>query len=127
MDMRAHLTCQTGRRRDSRLRLRRGVPATLMTLDGQISASIIDLSSSGAHVRAAFAFRTGQQMMVWWLGFETFGTVVWVRGADAGIEFDEPLPPAAVLHTRREVDQGQVQTPEQLARQRARDWFDGHR
>jgi hypothetical protein len=127
MDFSAPVKPKIGRRSCSRLRLRRGVPATLMTLDGQVSASLLDLSLTGAQVRAAVAFRMGQQMIVRWLGFETFGTVVWTRGTEAGIEFDEPLPPATVLHTRREVDRGQVQTPEQLSRQRARDWFDRQR
>lgn len=127
MDMGADRLGYTGRRRDSRLRLRRGVPATLLTLDGQVTASLLDLSFSGAHVRANFAFRTGQQMMLWWLDFETFGTVVWARGTEAGIEFDEPLPTATILRTREEVDLGKVKSAEELARERARDWYFTHR
>lgn len=127
MEIGADRSVYTGRRRDSRLRLRRGVPATLMTLDGKVSANLLDLSFSGAHVRADFVFHTGQQMMLWWLEYETFGTVVWARDNEAGLEFDEPLPTATILRTREKVDLGHVKSPEELAREQARDWFLSHR
>jgi hypothetical protein len=127
MDMGAPINAQTGRRRDSRLRIRRGVPAQLLTLDGQATASLLDLSASGAHLRAHKPLRRGQDVMLWWLGFETFGKIVWVNGNEAGLEFYDPLHTSILLQTRQQVDAGLAPSTEQLAYAKAREWYLGHR
>lgn len=129
MDMGAPITgqtSQTGRRRASRLRIRRGVPTQLLTLDGQATASLLDLSQSGAHIRAK-ALRRGQDVMLWWLGFEAFGRVVWAGPDEAGVEFHDPLPNPVLMQTRQQVDAGLAPSTEQLAYAKAREWYLGHR
>jgi hypothetical protein len=112
-----------GRRRDSRLRIGKGVPARVLTLDGQASASLLDLSQSGAHLRSAAPMRRGQDLMLWWLDFEAFGRLVWISGDEAGIEFDELLPPSVLLETRMKVDESLAPSSEQFAYDRARNWY----
>lgn len=132
MDMGAPISGYTGRRRDSRLRICMGVPAQVLTLDGQTTASLLDLSASGAHIRVKSALRRGQDVMLWWLGFEAFGKVIWAddsaNGAnEAGVEFDEILPTPVLLHTRQQVDAGLTPSSDQQANDRAREWYLGHR
>ncbi len=127
MDMAPPSTGYTGRRRDSRLRIRMGVPTQELTLDGQDSASLLDLSQSGAHIRVTAALRRGQDVMLWWLGFEAFGKVVWIEANEAGVEFDELLPTPVLLQTRQQVDAGLTPSTDQLAHERARDWYLVHR
>jgi hypothetical protein len=120
-------SAQTGRRRDSRLRIRQGVPVQLMTLDGQDSASLLDLSQSGAHIRLKAPLRRGQDVILWWLGFEAFGRVVWTSGSEAGLEFHELLPAPMLLHTREQVDAGLARSTSEVAYETARAWYQGWR
>lgn len=114
-----------GRRRDSRLRV--GVPAQLITLHGQFTASLCDLSQSGAHIRAKGDLFRGEDAVLLWLGFEAFGKIVWASNGEGGLEFDEMLAPAILIQTRDQVDLGHAQTAEQAAYEGARSWFMGYR
>lgn len=127
MDMARPLPSQTGRRRNSRLRISRGVPAQLMTLNGQDSASLLDLSQSGAHIRVRSPLRHGQDVIVWWLGFEAFGRVVWTSGSEAGLEFHDLVPEQVLLHTRKQVDSGLARSTAEFAYDTARAWYQGWR
>ena len=94
---------------------------------GQLSASLLDLSQTGAHVRCNRPLRRGQDAMLWWLGFEAFGKVVWASENEGGLQFYDPLPQAMLIKTREEVDLGRVPTPDEVANGHARDWYFGHR
>ncbi len=125
MGIYAKLSGITGRRRDSRLRL--GVPAQLITLSGQCSASLCDLSQSGAHLRTKGVLERGEDAVLSWLGFETFGRIVWTHDGEAGMEFDELLAPAILIQTRDQVDLGIAPSSEQAAYESARNWYLGLR
>lgn len=127
MDMGSPFPAQTGRRRDSRLRIRQGVPAQVMTLDGQLGGSLLDLSQSGAHVRMKAPLRCGQDVMLWWLGFEAFGRVVWVSENEAGLEFYDQVPTPVLLQTRHQVDSGKARSTSEVAYDAARAWYQGYR
>ncbi|MFC3098705.1 PilZ domain-containing protein [Alteraurantiacibacter palmitatis] len=114
-----------GRRRDARLRL--GVPAQLITLAGQYTVCLADLSQSGAHVAARQPFEVSRDAVLSWMGFEAFGRVVWHRGSEAGIEFDELLPEAVLLQTRQQVDSGKVRSFEEELYEGARSWYLNYR
>lgn len=118
---------QTGRRRDSRLRIRQGVPAQILTLDGQGSASLLDLSQSGAHIGVKTPLRRGQDVVLWWLGFEAFGRIVWASGTEAGMEFHDLLPAPVLLRTREQVDAGKARSTAEVAYVSARSWYQGWR
>ncbi|MFC3102144.1 PilZ domain-containing protein [Altererythrobacter lauratis] len=118
-------TVPIGRRRDARLRL--GVPAQLITLAGQYTVSLADLSQSGAHVAARLPFEVSRDAVLSWMGFEAFGRIVWHRGCEAGIEFDDLLPEAVLLQTRQQVDSGKVRSFEQEVYEDARSWYLNYR
>ena len=127
MNMAARLSSFIGRRRDARLRIRKGVPAQVMTLDGPLNGSLCDLSQSGAHLAMPAPLRVGQEVVLWWLGFEAFGKIVWANELESGVEFYDMLPPAVLLQTRDQVDQGLAPTTDQAAYDNARNWYLGHR
>ena len=127
MDMAPPLRSQIGRRRESRLRIRQGVPAQVLTLDGQDTASLLDLSHSGAHLRVKSPLRRGQDVMLWWMGFEAFGRVVWSSGSEAGLEFHELVPGPVLVQTRQQVDAGLARSSAQVAYDAARAWYQGWR
>jgi PilZ domain len=122
MGMYAKLSGIVGRRRDSRLRL--SVPAQLITLSGQYNASLCDLSQSGAHLQSRGQLACGEDAVLSWLGFEAFGRIVWASDGEAGMEFDELLPPAILLQTRDQVDLGYAPTVKQAEYDAAaRSWY----
>ena len=125
--MAARISSYIGRRRDARLRIRKGVPAQVMTLDGPLNGSMFDLSQSGAHLAMPAPLRAGQEVVLWWLGFEAFGKVVWTSDLEAGVEFYDMLAPAILLQTRDQVDLGLAPTSDQAAYDHARNWYFGRR
>ena len=126
MAMYEKLSGMVGRRRDSRLRL--NVPAQLITLSGQCSASLCDLSQSGAHFQVREALTSGEDAVLSWLGFEAFGRIVWASNGEAGMEFDELLEPGVLIKTRDQVDLGYAPTTKQADYDAAaRSWFQGSR
>lgn len=116
---------RTGRRRDSRLRVE--LPARLLTLTANVRASLCDLSQSGARLRHEGPLDRGEEGVLRWLEFETFGQIVWSRGGFAGLEFDGLLAPAILLETRDRADYGLVPDEKREAYARARDWYRGYR
>jgi len=123
--MTEEFTTQIGRRRDSRLRVE--VPARLVTLSGHHNASLCDLSQSGAQFRTSTELKCGEEGVLTWLDFETFGQLVWVRNGFAGMEFDELIVPDALIQTRDRADYGLAKSEERIEYERARNWFRGYR
>jgi hypothetical protein len=82
---------------------------------GRTSCCILDLSLGGARIE------TDQNLAVdcsVWLSvrkLQIFGTVKWVRGNSAGIQFEEKLPKSVVLNLR-----GEVVDPQALAEMEAK-------
>ena len=88
-----------GRRRHSRLRVH--LPAKLITLDGTVSATLLNLSYSGAKLLlGAKAMRRGSSAVLNWGTFEAFCTVAWVAGGHCGLDFDEALGSQVLIATR---------------------------
>ena len=87
----------TGRRRAQRLRL--AIEARLTTTFGDSRVRLENLSETGAHMTRPKEASTGQCLLRW-LGFESFGEIVWLRGGYCGIRFDTPLPESWVMQTR---------------------------
>lgn len=88
----------TGRRQAQRLRL--AIDARLITTFGESTVRLDNLSETGAHVSRPKADPAGPCVLRW-LGFETFGEVLWLRGGYCGIRFDTPLPESWVMETRK--------------------------
>ncbi len=109
------------RRRHSRLRV--SLPARLITLDGTVTVTLLDLSFRGAKVVTARAdLRRGANAVLSWASFEAFCSLAWVNGDLCGLDFDAPLKPAVLIATRDIADAApRVDT----RRDAARDWVSG--
>lgn len=87
------------RRAHSRLRL--GIPARLLTLEGQQWVTLVDLSQSGARIVLEASRYVGSGGLLRWLGYEAFGDAAWQCGEELALRFDEPVDPAWLIETRR--------------------------
>lgn len=112
----------SGQRYFSRARL--NLPARLVTFNGTSDCTLIDLSRTGAKLRASESPRIGSMVMVEGLQIELFGTVRWANKGLFGFEFDAPLPLDRVVALRYYADDEAVRQKEaQLAY--ARNWVQG--
>ena len=92
-----------GRRRHSRLRV--NLPAQLITLEGRLPGTLIDLSFRGAKVvQGSAELRRRASAVLTWGSFEAFCTVAWTRGHSCGLDFETPLKPQMLIATRALAD-----------------------
>ena len=82
-------------------RLRLGVMARLLTLEGEQWVTLVDLSQSGARVVLGDAGKVHGGGLLRWLGYEAFGDPAWQCGDELALHFDEPIDAAWLLETRR--------------------------
>ena len=110
-----------GRRRHSRLRVH--LPARLITLDGTLHVTLLDLSFRGAKlVIGPSTLRRGDNGVLTWGSFEAFCAVAWTRSQSCGLDFDAPLKPDILIATRDLADA----TPRiDTSRVAARSWVTG--
>ena len=110
-----------GRRRHSRLRVH--LPAKLITLDGTLSATLLNLSFSGAKLLLGTkVVPPGSSAVLNWGAFEAFCTVAWVAGGHCGLDFEEPLQPEVLIATR---DLADISPRVDANRAAAQDWAVG--
>src|SRR5688500_14752441 len=69
-------------------RLRLGVMARLLTLEGEQWVTLVDLSQSGARVVLGASGKVTGGLLRW-LGYEAFGDPVWQFGDELALHFDE--------------------------------------
>ncbi len=109
-----------GRRSHPRLRL--GVPATFITLNGSQQVSLDDLSQTGAQVTVSDVGPFSKGFLKW-LDFEVFAQFAWQEGSTYGLRFDQPIDEEWLLETRRRAP-GMLDMQKRL-RNMARDWSQG--
>ncbi len=110
----------SGRRRHSRLRLQ--LPARLITLDGKLHATLVDLSMTGAKLALDIAAPARGDAFLEWGSFEVFCAIAWAEGRLCGVLFDEPLAAKVLIATR---DLGDTTPPVDANRAAARAWAAG--
>nr|WP_195908562.1 PilZ domain-containing protein [Novosphingobium sp. Gsoil 351] len=89
---------QIGRRGRNRLRAR--LAARIVTIHGTRNTVLLDLSASGARIRATEDMAKGQQAMLTWSRYEAIGSLVWVEDGLCGIAFHDALLPEVLIATR---------------------------
>lgn len=99
--MRTFGKCAGGGRRSAG---RTAIPlaAILTTLRRSWCAALVDLSCTGARLRGAGLPPNGEVLEIKIESVRTFGTVIWSKGDQCGLRFDEPLMPSEVERLRRE-------------------------
>lgn len=85
--------------RRGKARLRLGIPALLVTVNGQQEISLLDLSQSGARLSVRGAEPIGSCILKW-MDYEAFGVVAWRAGHEMGLQFDAPIQSDWLLDTR---------------------------
>ena len=110
----------SGRRRHSRLRLQ--LPARLISLEGNLQATLIDLSLTGAKVALDVNAPLRGDAFLEWGSFEAFCTISWAEGRLCGVLFDEPLASKVLIATRV---LGDTTPPVDASRAAARAWAAG--
>jgi hypothetical protein len=108
------------RRAHSRLRL--GIPAQFITVNGSSNITLLDLSQSGARLQLSGPERAKDGVLKW-MGFEVYGIKVWQSGTMIGVQFDKPISSNWVLATRNWRPSDRETKIE--ARSFARDWAKG--
>ena len=91
----------------SQARGRRSLPRTQAPLDVRLStgaadqaADLLDLSRTGARLKAACALDEGQQVMFQAEKVRAAGEIIWIDGDECGVEFDTPIAADEVKHIR---------------------------
>lgn len=108
------------RRVHSRLRL--GIPARLLTLEGQQWVTLVDLSQSGARIVLGTSGKVSGGLLRW-LGFEAFGDPAWQAGEELALHFDEPIELDWLIETRQRAS---VELNRDIrTRDAAREWVSG--
>ena len=79
----------SGQRSLNRLRL--GAPAQLQLTHETRSCLLDDISSSGARLRIKRPLAPRQTAILTFHELKIYATVMWCRGAECGIMFDQPL------------------------------------
>jgi hypothetical protein len=82
-------------------RLRLGIPARLLTLDGQQWVTLVDLSQNGARVVLERPHTINGGGLLRWLGYEAFGDAAWQRGEELALHFEERIDLAWLIETRQ--------------------------
>ena len=84
----AHTASTFGRRRSPRLRL--GMPARLVTLEGSFPVVLENRSEGGAKITlpAAAEFTV---CVLRWMDYHGFADVVWREDLAVGLQFDQPI------------------------------------
>ncbi len=79
--------------------------AAMHAVSGSQTVSLLDVSKTGAKLRARMPLTLDQHVWIKIPPDDVFGTVVWAEGDEYGIHFDTPLtdPEAAALQARGKV------------------------
>lgn len=112
-----------GQRADARARL--NLRGRIVTFNGTIACTLIDMSTTGAKVASTECPRVGSMVLLEGLPMvELFGTVRWRTRGLFGFEFDRPVALATVIALRQHAD-GEIQRRKEEEITYARNWVQG--
>lgn len=87
---------------------------------------LVNVSSTGARLRCTRLPALGQDILIKVADTEAFGTVVWVRGDQCGLNFDEPISELKLRLMQRDSQQGIRARLSPADRLAAEDWSSGY-
>lgn len=85
------------RRENARLRL--GIEAEFISMDGRQAVLLQDLSATGAKVQFPSSHSFAQGILSW-MRYEVFCDVMWIDGEWSGMQFEKPISRSCLLETR---------------------------
>lgn len=86
--------------RRGKARLRTQMAGELLLPYGRSQCLVLDLSQTGAQLELPDPPRAGADAILYWNGFELFGTVRWAGERQCGVSFDDTLAHDTVLKAR---------------------------
>ena len=93
--------------------------------EGTQSCILMDLSLSGARVETSQPARLGDEAVLMWGGFESFGQVVWTTPSLCGVALFDPISDATLLGTRQLDQVARLPDDRELTRNSARSYVEG--
>ena len=98
------------------------IPARLVTLNGTLPATLVNLSFTGAKLALSGFPPPGGDAVLTWMTFEAFCRIAWSDDRHCGLDFEEPLAPNILLATRDIYDVTHAIGADRIM---ARDWVTG--
>lgn len=109
-------------RRDGRASL--SFPCTIILPDGKFPCALKDISLGGARIETDCTLEPGRTLWLRFDEYEAFATVMWVRGGECGVKFEDRLPKIIVMKVQGyAVDMDEYQAAQ--GRRAARSWVIG--
>ena len=109
-------------RRDGRAPL--SFPCTIVLPDGKFPCELKDISLGGARIRADCKLEQGRTLWLTFDEYEAFATVMWARGGEYGVKFEDRLPKVIVMKVQGySVDMDEYQAAQ--GRRAAKSWVNG--
>ena len=111
--------------RRSNIRSRVMLAASADAISGHVSITVLEVSLAGARLSGSRLPAAGKDVMLNCAGVEIFGTVVWSKNGQCGVQFDESLSPADFVTIRKLAAASEQSglTPDE--RQAIADWMNG--
>jgi hypothetical protein len=97
----------------------------ISTVARSYSATLVDLSTTGARLRGERLPEPGASFMFKIAAVQAFASIVWARGGECGAIFEEPLMEEEVESLRREAGSPSLSTMTLDERQALDDWITG--
>lgn len=112
-----------GQRTHSRARL--NLPARVVTFNGTVACTLLDVSTTGAKIASTECPKVGSMVVIEGLPLiELFGSVRWQSRGLFGFEFDAPIPLDTVVALRRYAE-GERERQKTAQITYARNWVQG--
>lgn len=109
-------------RRDGRASL--SFPCTIILPDGKFPCELKDVSLGGARISTDARLEPGRTLWLKFDEYEAFATVMWARGGECGVKFEERLPKVIVMKVQGySVDMDEYQAAQ--GRRAAKSWAIG--
>jgi hypothetical protein len=113
-----------GGRRGSK-RIRAPLPALLITMSDRHPAILYNISQTGARLRAKNAPPEKTELFLQVASIDVYAQVVWRRGEECGLRFEDPIRPWDIEQLRAHATKGTEATLTAAEKGGADDWATG--
>lgn len=97
---------QSGGGRRSARRVQAPLPALLITMGDRHPAILYNISETGAHLRAKDAPSEKTELFLQVASLDVYARVVWKRGEECGLAFDDPIRAWDIELLRAQAEKG---------------------
>lgn len=116
--------CDGGGRRAA-WRVTAPLPAILITMSERHPAILFNVSETGARLRAQYAPPEGTELFLQVGGIDVYARVIWAKGEQCGLKFEDPIRAWDVEQLRYEASKGTQARLTAAQKGGADDWMSG--